>query len=913
MFKGKLATSRCVTRVKCIGLYINANQYAITSNSYQYSKVRVLSKAQLYSGAASTFTDFINLKNADGSSAFTPKPARCLSSSASGYLLNTYPGGGGVVTLWRIDNGPAAPTLTRIGAISIGTYSVPPDSPQLGTTTLVATGDCRTQDIIWQSGLLHTGFTENYNSAASIRYLKIDTTTGTKIDDITYTATGVHMYYPAVTVDAAGNMLMTYSRSSASEYISLYWAAKGVSDSTIGASTVAKPGTAPMTQTRWGDYTGIANDGTTTVWAFGGYAGGSAWNSWISSAVFAAPPQTVAAPTFNPPAGTYASAQSVTISTTTAGASIRYTTDGSTPTSAVGTLYNNSPVSIGATTTLKAIAYKNGMNDSTVTSGTYTITACSSPAITVNPANASTCAGSTASFSVTATGTSLTYQWQLKVVGGAFVNIGGATSSSYTTPATAAGDNGNQYECIVSGACVPPVTSSPATLTVNPRPTSTASGSATICNGGSTTVSAALTGTGPWNVTWSDSVTQTGVNISPATRSVSPGVTTTYTVTALTDSKCTALATDRTGSATITVNPRPASLVSGSATICNGGLTTVSAALTGTGPWNVTWSDSVTQTGVNISPATRSVSPSSTTTYTVTALDANCTAQASDRTGSAVITVNTAPQITTQPQSQNVDQGANVTFSVTATGSAPLTYQWRKGTVNISGATSSNYTLNPVTPSDNGSYHVVVGNGCGSIPSTAASLTVNASGLPAPWLTADIGSVGIAGSASASTGTYTVKGSGTGITGTADQFRFVYQTLNGDGSITARLTSQSGTTSSSLAGVMIRESTATGSKHASVVRRGSGLNNMRAIRRTSTGGSTSSTSSSSQTPPNCWIRITRTGNSFAMQRSVNGTSWTTIDTRTITMNSDITIGIVVTSGSNAVLDTDVFDNVTVVP
>jgi hypothetical protein len=80
----------------------------------------------------------------------------------------------------------------------------------------------------------------------------------------------------------------------------------------------------------------------------------------------------VVAPTFSPVAGTYTAAQSVTIGTITSGASIRYTIDGSTPTSAVGTLYS-SPVAISTTTTLKAIAYKIGMADSTVLSGTYAI------------------------------------------------------------------------------------------------------------------------------------------------------------------------------------------------------------------------------------------------------------------------------------------------------------------------------------------------------------------------------------------------------------------------------------------------------------------------------------------------------------------------------------------------------------
>src|SRR5258708_12920726 len=81
----------------------------------------------------------------------------------------------------------------------------------------------------------------------------------------------------------------------------------------------------------------------------------------------------VAAPSFSPAAGSYSAALSVTIVTTTGGASIRYTTDGvTTPTSTVGTLYTG-PVTISSTTTLQAIAYESGFIDSTVTSGTYTI------------------------------------------------------------------------------------------------------------------------------------------------------------------------------------------------------------------------------------------------------------------------------------------------------------------------------------------------------------------------------------------------------------------------------------------------------------------------------------------------------------------------------------------------------------
>ena len=78
------------------------------------------------------------------------------------------------------------------------------------------------------------------------------------------------------------------------------------------------------------------------------------------------------APQFSPAPGTYTGTQSVTISSATSGAFIRYTTNGTAPTSTTGTVYSG-PVSISTSGTLKAIAYKSGSTDSTVTSGAYVI------------------------------------------------------------------------------------------------------------------------------------------------------------------------------------------------------------------------------------------------------------------------------------------------------------------------------------------------------------------------------------------------------------------------------------------------------------------------------------------------------------------------------------------------------------
>jgi hypothetical protein len=94
----------------------------------------------------------------------------------------------------------------------------------------------------------------------------------------------------------------------------------------------------------------------------------------------------VATPSFSPAAGTYSSAQTVTISDSTSGASIRYTTDGSTPSETAGTLYSG-PVSISATATLKAIAFESGDTDSAVASATYTISTGSNRTLTGSSGN----------------------------------------------------------------------------------------------------------------------------------------------------------------------------------------------------------------------------------------------------------------------------------------------------------------------------------------------------------------------------------------------------------------------------------------------------------------------------------------------------------------------------------------------
>jgi Bacterial Ig-like domain (group 2)/PQQ enzyme repeat len=116
----------------------------------------------------------------------------------------------------------------------------------------------------------------------------------------------------------------------------------------------------------------------------------------------------------------------------------------------------------------------------------------------------------------------------------------------------------------------------------------------------------------------------------------------------------------------------------------------------------------------------------------------------------------TAPSITTQPANQTVARGQRATFTVVATGTAPLTYQWKENGAAVSGAMSSTYTTPPTTSSDNGSqFKVVVSNPTGSVTSNAASLTVTSATLTSLSITPTNPSATVGGKVQfMATGTY---------------------------------------------------------------------------------------------------------------------------------------------------------------
>ena len=387
---------------------------------------------------------------------------------------------------------------------------------------------------------------------------------------------------------------------------------------------------------------------------------------------------------------------------------------------------------------LAAVARDAAGNRTTSSAVPVTVSNAAAPVITSQPTSQTVVTGQTATFSVAATGTApLTYQWKKN---GA--NISGATAAAYTTPATTSGDNGSTFQVVVNNSAGS-APSTIVTLTVNAAavaPTITAQpANQTVTAGQTATFNVAATGTAPLMYQWK----KNGANISgaiassyttPATSSGDNGSTFQVIVSNSAGSAPSTIATLTVSAAAVapTITTQPVNQ-----TVTTGQTATFSAAATGTAPLTYQWK----KNGANISGATAA----SYTTPATASGDSGSTFQVvvGNSAGSAPSTIATltvsaaavAPTITTQPVNQTVTTGQTATFSVSATGTAPLTYQWKKNGANISGAIAASYTTPATASGDSGStFQVVVSNSAGSVPSTIVTLTVNAAAV-APTIT----------------------------------------------------------------------------------------------------------------------------------------------------------------------------------
>jgi uncharacterized repeat protein (TIGR01451 family) len=232
---------------------------------------------------------------------------------------------------------------------------------------------------------------------------------------------------------------------------------------------------------------------------------------------------------------------------------------------------------------------------------------------------------------------------------------------------------------------------------------------------------------------------------------------------------------------------------------------------------------------------------------------------------------------------------------------------------------------------------IAVGSGAASV---TAQYDAVQNAMPSPWLSADVGAPILAGSADYSSGdqSFYIDGAGADAFGSNDQFHYVYQTLNGDGTIIARVRYQTNSNSWAKAGVMIKQSATSGTSFVDALVSpdvSQNTPNINGVGCTSNGclsplppvtpamghgvrmqysGSKSATPSSYPagfTDPNKWLELQRVGNTFTSWLSADGTNWTKIGSTTLTMSNPVTIGLFDTSHNIGELSTAAFDHVQV--
>jgi Bacterial Ig domain/Putative Ig domain/Immunoglobulin domain/Right handed beta helix region len=187
-------------------------------------------------------------------------------------------------------------------------------------------------------------------------------------------------------------------------------------------------------------------------------------------------------------------------------------------------------------------------------------------------------------------------------------------------------------------------------------------------------------------------------------------------------------------------------------TVTAGQTATFTVMANGTAPLTYQWQKNGTNiAGVTSASYTTSATTTSDSGSTFDVVVSNSAGTATSNP--ATLTVNTAavaPAITTQPANQTVTAGQTATFSVAASGTAPLSYQWQKNGTAVSGATSASYTTPASSSSDNGAlFNVVVSNASGSVTSNSATLTVNAASATLQVTTTQLAGATLSGAYSA--------------------------------------------------------------------------------------------------------------------------------------------------------------------
>jgi hypothetical protein len=380
------------------------------------------------------------------------------------------------------------------------------------------------------------------------------------------------------------------------------------------------------------------------------------------------------------------------------------------------------------------------------TSNTITLnTAPATPVVNIVQSTPSTtvCSGTSVNFSIatsTALGSNPTYQWLLNGTA-----ISGATSATYTTSSLV---NNDVISLLVTSSiaanCLTQTTATSQGITMLVTPITTITSQpvgVSVCQGATPVLSSTASGTGTLTYQWQSCTSAsatTGTNLSSVSYPTALTTSLTTPAAGATPGYYRMVATGTCGSATsdiatISINtPTAITTPPAAQAICEGTTATFTTVAQGQGTISYQWLfNGSTISGANsASYAIPNLASSNAGLYSV-AVTATC----GTVTSSAVqLTVNPLTTISTQPVNASICDSTILSLSVVASGTAPISYQWYRGTTQITSASSTPgvYLDNVGTVAESGLYTVVVSGGCSNATSAAATVVVS----PNTWITA---------------------------------------------------------------------------------------------------------------------------------------------------------------------------------
>lgn len=246
----------------------------------------ILNKAQAVAG-----TSVSSQYSTPDSSRFSIHPVQSLSSTSTLYMVSTDQSTLNQIQLFSV-TGTVPSAVVSTSNIPISQIQEPVAGVQPGTLTTIDTGDARIQDAKWYQNKLWFSFDDSCTPSGDTltrscaHIAQIDTSSNTLIQNMEFGSSGYYYFYPALSVDSLGNLLVIFGYSSSIIYPSLAVTKQATSDpaNTLESSIILASGSVADTSGRYGDYFGAASDPSVArVWVAGEYHISATWSTFIGS------------------------------------------------------------------------------------------------------------------------------------------------------------------------------------------------------------------------------------------------------------------------------------------------------------------------------------------------------------------------------------------------------------------------------------------------------------------------------------------------------------------------------------------------------------------------------------------------------------------------------------------------------